>query len=149
MSYGHPVPLQIQVTPNWAVTLHQQFTKAQHGNNLQLMSDDLNVWFSCILPTDGSSPLQRMERDALNMPLGARLQVKSTQTPVSSVTYLVDMKPGNPPEPRTWFTHSHGPESSLMIAFQHHDDAGLAKARDMYATLDYTSAPFTWAPDPG
>lgn len=135
----HPVPLKIDLTPNWAITLNQQFTQRYVDETLNLFNQSIGLWIRCYTVESGPNILERMERDAAAAPANATDQTKGIQGGLGRVSYIVPADDAaTPPEPAKFYTHTHASDSELMIVFMLKAEGSLTAAKEMYESLAYT-----------
>jgi hypothetical protein len=139
---SHPVPLRLQLTPNWAITLNEQFLKDETGKSLRLFNERLQIWIRSYLTPDGPAILDRMETDAARAPANAADFVKGVTKGIGQVSYVVPasrLDDGKTKAP-SLFTYSHGSQSQIMIVFDHKGPSSLKAAQDIFASLEYIDA---------
>ena len=135
----HPVPLKIDLTPNWAITLNQQFTQRHVDETLNLFNQSIGLWIRCYNVESGPNILERMERDATAVPANATDHTKGIQGGLGRVTYIVPAdETATPAEPAKLYTHTHASDSELMIVFMLKAEGSLTAAEEMYESLAYT-----------
>lgn len=135
---GHPVPITIDITPQWSITLNDQFEKQMQGETLHLFNSMLSIWISCFGTQDGVNIVDRMERDAARAPENAKHQTRAISQGIGRVTYITPPETSDTnPKPPIFYTYSHATDSQLMMAFFHKGPTSLKKAQDIYASLSY------------
>jgi len=134
----HPIPFKVQLTPNWSITLKQQFRQRTEGVTLVLFNQQLSIWIRSYGTEGAPNILGRMERDAGFAPENALELTKHISGGIGRVSYLVPaILTGDNPRPPNFYTYAHAVDTQLMMSFVHKDQAGLDVAKSIYATLTY------------
>lgn len=139
---NHPIPLRVQLTPHWAITLNEQFLKDETGQSLRLFNQRLQIWARSYRTPDGPAIIARMEQDAARTPETATDFHKGISEGIGQVSYIVPavrLEDGST-KPPALFTYSHGLQSQIMIVFEHKGPSSLKAAQEIFASLEYTDA---------
>lgn len=135
---SHPVPIRIQLTPNWAITLNEQFQKQDQGDSLHLFNARLSIWIRAMRTTGDDAIIDRMDRDAARAPDNATDATSGISAGVGRVTYIAppELRDGKPVPP-VFYSYAHGAQAQLMMAFYHKGPSSLKAAQDIFASLEY------------
>lgn len=138
---SHPVPITIDITPQWSITLNDQFEKQMQGETLHLFNNMLSIWISCFGTQDGVNIVDRMDRDEARAPENAKQKTRNISQGIGRITYIAPAQPSDDiPKPPIFYTYTHATDSQLMMAFFHKGPTSLKSAQDIYASLIYKEA---------
>lgn len=131
---------RVELTSNWAMTLNSTLnTRLTDDGKMNLWRDGLTIWVSAY-DSGGQAIQERLDHAVSALSDGAYEAAKGIVGGCGRLNYRQDSTNAEGQLVKGYYSVVHGPDAQIMCAFYFYEDAELANAKAMGASLEYIGA---------